>query len=171
MKTSLTIAYASIGLLLATIMLAFIYWYPVEKPGEIGQSAALTEQGIALYKQQKYGEVLQKLDEIPDHSVTDWRIPYYKGSAQIMLKDYENAVILLEQALAMNNQGTGILYALGVANFKQGNLKLAKGYFAAVLAINPVDENAKGLVDVIAKLERRQSNEPTSIPEQKNDDN
>ena len=35
-----------------------------------------------------------------------------------------------------------------------GNLKLARGYFASVLAINPNDEQAKGLMDIMAKLER-----------------
>jgi hypothetical protein len=41
-----------------------------------------------------------------------------------------------------------------VAYFKLGNLKLAKGYFASVLEINPNDEQAKGLMDIMAKLER-----------------
>ena len=77
----------------------------------------------------------------------------------MMLKDYEPAVIHLEQALTLDNKNIAILYALGVAYFKLGNLKLARGYFASVLEINPNDEQAKGLMDIMAKLERNPGSE------------
>jgi len=162
--------YASLVLLMTSVALAFVYWYPVEKPGESGQYTALIEQGIALYNQGKHGEALRKLEEIPETPDKDWRIPYYTGAAQIMLGDYQQAVTSLEQALTLNNQDAGILYALGVVYYKQGNLKLAKAYFVSVLEINPADEGARGLVDIISKLERRMSDESTSVPEQENDD-
>ena len=47
------------------------------------------------------------------------------------------------------------MFALGVAYFKLGNLALSKAYFAAVLQINPGNEEAKGLMDIMARLERQ----------------
>jgi predicted TPR repeat methyltransferase len=72
-----------------------------------------------------------------------------------MLKDYAAATERLERSLALAPRDTGTLYALGVASFKLGNLKLARGYFASVLEINPNDEQAKGLMDIMANLERQ----------------
>ena len=46
------------------------------------------------------------------------------------------------------------MHALGVAYFKLGNLKLSKGYYASILEIDPGDEEARGLMDIMAKLER-----------------
>jgi Flp pilus assembly protein TadD len=72
-----------------------------------------------------------------------------------MLKDYVTATERLERSLALAPRDTGTLYALGVASFKLGNLKLARGYFASILEINPNDEQAKGLMDIMANLERQ----------------
>ena len=66
----------------------------------------------------------------------------------------------LQQGLALDARDTGALYALGVASYKLGNLKLAKGYFAAVLEINSDDEQAIGLMDIMASLERASAAEP-----------
>ena len=73
----------------------------------------------------------------------------------MMLKDYDTAAASLESALVRDPQDTGVLYALGVVWYKLGDISLAKGYFAAVLEINPNDEQAKGLMDIMARLERR----------------
>ena len=153
------------------MMLTFVYWYQVEKSGVPDQSTTLIEQGIALYSQGQYAEVLQKIGEIPESLVRDWRIPYYKGSAQLMLGDYQEAVASLEQALVMNTQGTAILYALGVVYYKQGNIKLARAYFASALEIDPTDENAKGMMDIMAKLERMMSKTPISTTDQEKNEN
>ena len=83
------------------------------------------------------------------------RALYDQGSEHIKLKDYESALESLEQAHVLNPEDTGTLYALGVVYYKLGNLKLAKSYFASVLEINPNDEQAKGLMDMMAKLERQ----------------
>jgi tetratricopeptide (TPR) repeat protein len=164
MRKPSTIMLVSLGLLLAAITVAFIYWYSLEKTKDNGQSAALLEQGIALYQQKKYTEAIQELEKIPEKSGKDWRVPYYLGSAGIMLGNNQEAVISLEQALALAPGEVGVLYALGVAYYKLGNYELSKGYFAAVLEINPADEHAKGLMDIMAKLDM-QSNEPTSEPD------
>ena len=83
------------------------------------------------------------------------RVLYDQGSEHIKLKDYESALESLEQAHVLNPEDTGTLFALGVVYYKLGNLKLAKSYFASVLEINPNDEQAKGLMDMMAKLERQ----------------
>jgi Flp pilus assembly protein TadD len=80
---------------------------------------------------------------------------YDQGSEHIQLKDYKSALESLEQAHVLNPEDTGTLFALGVVYYKLGNLKLAKSYFASVLEINPNDEQAKGLMDMMAKLERQ----------------
>ena len=85
---------------------------------------------------------------------------YHQGSELILSKDYEAAADKLEQALVLNKEDIGTLYALGVVYYKLGNLKLAKGYFAAMLEINPNDETAKGLMDIMAGLERNSVTEP-----------
>ena len=85
---------------------------------------------------------------------------YHQGSELILSKDYEAAADKLEQALVLSKEDTGTLYALGVVYYKLGNLKLAKGYFAAMLEINPNDETAKGLMDIMAGLERKSATEP-----------
>jgi Flp pilus assembly protein TadD len=80
---------------------------------------------------------------------------YDQGSEHIQLKDYKSALESLEQAHVLNPEDTGTLFALGVVYYKLGNLKLAKSYFASVLELNPNDEQAKGLMDMMAKLERQ----------------
>jgi tetratricopeptide (TPR) repeat protein len=80
---------------------------------------------------------------------------YDQGAEYIQLKDFESAVEILEQAHVLNPEDAGTLYALGVAYYKLGNLKLAKAYFTSVLEINPNDEQAKGLMDIMARLERQ----------------
>ena len=73
------------------------------------------------------------------------------GSALIKLKDYESGAMRLEEALALNNNEKNILFALGVVYYKLGNLSLSKAYFAAVLEIDPGHEEAKGLMDIMAR--------------------
>ena len=153
----------SLVLLLVSIAIAFYYWNEAEQSEEAGQSAERLAQGIALYQQKKYTEAIQELEKIPEKSVKNWRIPYYLGSAEVMLGNNQEAVTSFEWALTLAPQEVGILYALGVAYYKLGNYELSKGYFAAVLEINPADEHAKGLMDIMAKLDM-QSTESTSEP-------
>jgi tetratricopeptide (TPR) repeat protein len=161
MRSRPTIMFVTLVLLLASIAVALFYWNAAKESEQAGQSTALLEQGIALYQQKKYTEAIQELENIPETSDKDWRVPYYLGSAGIMLGNNQKAVILLEQALTLAPQEAGVLYALGVAYYKLGNYELSKGYFTAVLEINPADEHAKGLMDIMAKLDM-QSNEPMS---------
>lgn len=136
------------------------YWHVENRASAAAEYATLLQQGIEQFDQENYLGTLETLQRIPQEEVKDWRIPYYTGSAQMMLKDYKQAAQNLERALALNNRQTGVLYALGVTQFKQGNLGLAKAYFAAVLEIDPTDAHAKGLMDIMANLERKQTEQP-----------
>lgn len=120
------------------------------------------ESGIALFKEKNYPEALEIFEDISPGAPREWYARYYQGSTYIMLKDYQSATIYLEQALVLNPTETQIMHALGVTYYKLGNLKLSKAYFAAVLEINPADEQAKGLMDIMADLERP---EPEATPE------
>jgi tetratricopeptide (TPR) repeat protein len=117
----------------------------------------LLRQGIALFENQEYAQALDILNSIPASEDSDGQLLYYVGSSQMMLKDYRAAAQSLEQALVLDSHNAGILYALGVAHYKLGNLNLAKAYFASVLEINPDDRHAKGLMDIMAELEQQAS--------------
>jgi tetratricopeptide (TPR) repeat protein len=146
----------------ALLILSLALWFIVIQPYQQNQvklAEELLASGINLYNEKKFNETLDTLARIPSGSAEEAKARYYQGSAYMMLKDYELAVIHLEQALTLDNKNIGILYALGVAYYKLGNLKLAKGYFASVLEINPNDEQAKGLMDIMAKLERNPGSE------------
>jgi tetratricopeptide (TPR) repeat protein len=120
------------------------------------KAIASLDNGISLFRGKKYTESLETLQSIPDGAIEDWHLPYYTASAHVMLKDYQTAAPILEQALAINPQETLILFELGVVYFKLGKLDLAKGYFAAVVEIDPGNKEAKGLMDIMANLERQQ---------------
>lgn len=121
------------------------------------RAIASLDQGIALFREKKYSESLKDLQSIPNGVIDDWHLPYYSAAAHVMLKDYQAAVPLLEEALTLNSQEPLILFQLGVVYFKLGKLELSKGYFAKVFEMDPTNEEAKGLMDIMAKLERQQS--------------
>ena len=65
-----------------------------------------------------------------------------------------------------------VLYALGVAHYKLGNLGVSKAYFGKVLEVDPGHDDARGLMDIVANLERRQGEEPqpeTASPEERDE--
>ena len=136
---------------------------------EVEQRALITlDRGISLFREGKYAESLTELQSIPDGVLQDWHLPYYTASAHVMLKDYPPAVAKLEDALTLNPQETRILFELGVVHFKLGNLGLSKGYFASVVEIDPTNEEAKGLMDIMANLERQQPGATTEDSTQEN---
>jgi tetratricopeptide (TPR) repeat protein len=126
------------------------------KQQEIQEQAVQSlDLGISLFRENKHAESLEVLQGIPDGAIEDWHLPYYTATAMVMLKDYESAIPELEKALALNPQETVILFELGVVYFKLGKLALSKGYFAKVVEIDPNNEEAKGLMDIMANLERQ----------------
>ena len=142
----------------ALLVLAAVVWFFALQPEKEAISfevAELLGDGIGHYERKEYDLALEVLRQVPAGQVETAQARYYEGSAYMMLQDYESATATLEQALVLNPQDTGTLYALGVASYKLGNVKLAKGYFASVLEITPNDEQAKGLYDIMARLERQ----------------
>ena len=150
---------AGVSLVLSVALIT--YWYSGADSRARAEREELLGQGIALFESQEYENALETLESIPADQVDEWEVPYYIGSSHLMLEDYRLAAKSLEQALTLNHHDAGILYALGVAYYKLGNVKLAKAYFASVLEINPDDRHAKGLMDIMAKLEQ-QSGAPTA---------
>ncbi|MFC1776957.1 tetratricopeptide repeat protein [Pseudomonadota bacterium] len=146
-----------IGVLLLLIALGWgVQHYNTSKQQTEQQAAASLNRGIALFHEKKYADSLEVLKAIPDGVLKDWHLPYYVATAHVMLKDYEAAAPILEKALVLNPQEAQIMFELGVVYYKLGNLGLSKGYFASVLEIDPSNEEAKGLMDIMANLERQQ---------------
>jgi len=144
----------------ALLVLFAVLWFFVLQPEREAitfQAAELLADGIGHYERKEYDLALEVLQQVPAGQMETAQARYYEGSAHMMLKDYQAAVVSLESALALDSRNPGVLYALGVAYYKLGNLAVAKGYFGAVLEINPNDEQAKGLMDIMAKLERESS--------------
>lgn len=149
-----------IGLGLALVLAVAAWMVLGQKAGDaaVQSDSVILDEGIALFRENRHEEAFEKLRGIPKNSPLEWRARYYQGSSLIMLKNYRDAVLYLEQALALNDRETPILHALGVAHYKQGNLGMAKAYFGQVLEIDPDDMEARGLMDIMAKLERYQDN-------------
>ena len=151
----------------ALLILSLALWFLVVQPyqqNQAKQAEELLASGINLYNEKKFNETLETLARIPSGSAEEAKVRYYQGSAHMMLKDYESAVDYLGQAHRLSSQDIGTLYGLGVAYYKLGKVKLAKSYFASVLEINPQDEQARGLLDIMARLERNSAAKSESEP-------
>lgn len=120
------------------------------------EAIASLNHGIKLFREDKFAESLEEFESIPDGILRDWHLPYYTASAHVMLKNYKLAIPFLEEALELNPKETLVLFELGVVYYKVGNLSLSKAYFASVLEIDPTNEEARGLMDIMANLERQQ---------------
>jgi tetratricopeptide (TPR) repeat protein len=147
----------SLGVIVVALVIGANSIYRIEQRRQLGDVHALIDEGIAQFRAEQYELSAQTLGSIPEDLIEDWHIPYYLGSALIQLKDYEKGAARLEEALALNPTDKNALFALGVAYYKLGNLSLSKAYFASVLEIDPSHEEAKGLMDIMASLERYQT--------------
>ena len=163
MTNSRLILFAVAGLLFLISVAGLFHLYNTGQQETEQRSITSLDRGIALFREKKYAESLDELQSIPDGVIEDWHLPYYMATAHVMLKDYQAAAPILEEALTLNPQETQIMFELGVVYFKLGKLKLSKSYFAAVVEIDPSNEEAKGLMDIMANLERQQ---PGATPEE-----
>jgi tetratricopeptide (TPR) repeat protein len=157
-----------IGGLVTVLLIAVAFWGYTEwsnKQKLTVPSDQSLDAGIVLFNQKKYLEALEVFENIPAGAPDEWWARYYQGSTYIMLKDYSSATTYLEQALILSPTQTRIMHALGVAYFKLGNLQMSKAYFVAVLEVDPGDEEAKGLMDIMDKLEQQQSTKDKQVPE------
>ena len=156
-SSSLLIAVVTVALV-GTI-LAAVYLnqkHRAEKETQSKEAMQVVNQGIAQFRQSQYKQSLETLGGISEDVYQDWHVNYYMGSSLIMLNEHELAAVELEKALLLNAEEPVILYALGVVYYKLGNLSLSRAYFSKVLEYDPGNEDARGLLDIVANLERRQ---------------
>ena len=149
----------AVALILVMITVSAIYAYRIDQQNQ-ANAILLMKQGITQFDQKQYESALETLRSISPGVVEDWRIPYYTGTTLVRLKDYESAAVSLEEALILNSTEKDIPFALGVVYFKLGNLSLSKSYFHSVLELDPDNKDARGLMDIMAKLERQQPDKP-----------
>lgn len=135
---------------------AAAYLYDANARRQAEAAEVVIQEGIAQFFLEEHEQAVQTFNSIPEGAEGDWRVFYYKGAALIKLGDFEGAVRSLEEALLLNENEKDIPFALGVAYYKLGNLSLSKGYFHTVLEIDPKHAEAKGLMDIMARLERYQ---------------
>jgi len=157
-----------IVLILAAVVVATVYVKRIEKERLAGEAVVLMDKGMDQFRQQQYALSLETLGGISEDIYQNWHINYYMGSALIKLKNFEPAAAELEKAYALNNKEHNVLFALGVVYYKLGNLSLSKAYFAKVLEIDPGNEEAKGLMDIMANLERQQPDTASDSADQDN---
>ena len=144
------------SLVLMAIIAGSFYRFNERQQMTEQEAASSLDQGIALFREKKYVESLVVLQGIPEGVIEDSHLPYYTASTHVMLKDFQSAIPELEKALALNPQETQILFELGVVYYKLGNIALSKAYFASVVELDPSNAEAKGLMDIMANLERQQ---------------
>ena len=147
---------AASGLLLITAVVAGVYLYQIERQRQADETTVLLAEGILLFQQEQYESALETLRSVPQGALEDWRISYYTGATLIKMKDYESAAVSLEEALTLNGSEKDIPFALGVVYYKLGKLSLSKSYFHSVLEIDPGHAEARGLMDIMASMERQQ---------------
>lgn len=133
-----------------------VYQSELKKQQRMVEARMQVDTAIWQFNNKDYEAALQTLRAIPEDIPEDWRALYYQGAALVQLQKYDEAVVVLEEAWRLNQTEEDIPFALAVAYFKLGNLQLAKGYFHAVLQLNPENADAKGLMDIMARLERMQ---------------
>ena len=146
------------------LLTAAAMWFFVAQPQQRIDAEEVERSlisGIELFENNNYDEAIETLQRVPPGSAQESSARYYEGSAYMMLGDFDLAIEKLQEAQARTPMDPGVLFALGVASYKIGNIKLAKGYFSSVLEINPMDEKeqelweqARGLVDIMAMLDR-----------------
>jgi tetratricopeptide (TPR) repeat protein len=150
---------AGITLLLVVAIVATTYMTRVNRltnEEQVADARLLIDKGMQEFRQKQYEQSLETLGSISEDVLQDWHINYYRGSSLIMLRDYEPAAVELEKALALNPESPNVLYSLGVAYYKLGNLGLSKAYFGKVLEVDPGHDDARGLMEIVANLERKQ---------------
>jgi tetratricopeptide (TPR) repeat protein len=165
MSTVRKLLLAGIGLVLIAGVVAGGYKYQAERQRQAVEAMLLLQEGINQFTEEQFEVAVQTLRSIPEGAIVDWRVPYYTGASLIKLADYESAAVSLEEAMALNSEEADIPFALGVVYYKLGNLGLAKSYFHSVLEIEPGNQEAKGLMDIMAKLERHQPEVAAPKPE------
>ena len=92
----------TVCLILLITSMGFGWWYAgnVSSERQAQQQEALA-RGIEAFKTKNYSVALTELRQVPSNDQEGWKARYYEGFAQIMVKDYAAAVLLLEEALEL----------------------------------------------------------------------
>jgi tetratricopeptide (TPR) repeat protein len=139
----------------AVIILVTIYvYFPTNRDVSL-EAETHVQRGIQLYQQGALAAAEVALKDTLKAYPDEWRVPFYLGIIKTLHKQFEQAIPHLERAYTLNPTEPKIPNALGVAYFKLGRLDLAKGYFAASLALDPANTDTKAMFDAMAKLQRR----------------
>ena len=112
------------------------------------------EHGIQLHRQKLYLPAKKVLIQALRADSKDWKAPFYLGAGNFELKRYQAAIPFLERALFLAPEEQKIYKMLGVVYYKLGQLDMAKGYFTAYRELYPNNMDARGMVEMTAKLQR-----------------
>lgn len=140
---------------IALLVLPVLLFETQERQADRRASQIHLERGMRLFHAKAFLDAERELRWALRADPEEWKAPFYVGAVQIERKRYGLAIPYLERALFLNPTEPKILNALGVVYFKLGRIDMAKGYFWASLDIDPMNESAKGLMETMAKLQRR----------------
>jgi Flp pilus assembly protein TadD len=149
------VAALAVGVLVTAVAVLALLRHTHDRRDTLERANARLERGMRLYHQKAYARAEVDLRRALRRNPDDWKAPFYVGVIQIERKRHGLAIPYLERALALNPREPRVLNALGVVYFKVGRLDMAKGYFAASLDLDPTNRDAKGLMETMAKLQRR----------------
>jgi tetratricopeptide (TPR) repeat protein len=143
-----------VGAALAISVVVWILVAQSQRQVDETQAESALSAGIELFQKNRFSEAIELLQAVPAGSAKESLARYYEGSAYMMLGDTDKAIEKLQLAQARTPLDPRVLFALGVASYN----------FSSVLEINPMDdrerelwEQARGLVDIMASVERRQA--------------
>ena len=83
-----------------------------------------------------------------------WQAFFYLGAGNFELKRYDAAIPFLERALFLAPTEQKIYKMLGVIYYKLGQLDMARGYFTSYFELDLNNKDARGMIEMIAKLQR-----------------
>lgn len=112
------------------------------------------QQGIRLHQQKAYLPAKKMLIQATRANPEAWQAFFYLGAGNFELKRYAAAIPFLERALSLAPAEQKIYKMLGVVYYKLGKLDMARGYFTAYFELDPDNIDARGMIDMMAKLQR-----------------
>lgn len=112
------------------------------------------ERGIQLHQQKAYLPAKRMLLHALKADPGSWQAFFYLGAGNYELKRYSAAIPFLERALTLAPEEQEIYKMMGVVYYKLSKLDMARGYFTAYFELDPDEMDARGMVEMIAKLQR-----------------
>jgi len=112
------------------------------------------DHGVQLHVQKKYQLAKKKLIQATRADPKSWKAFFYLGAGNFELKRYDAAIPFLERALFLAPTEQKIYKMLGVIYYKLGQLDMARGYFTSYFELDLNNKDARGMIEMIAKLQR-----------------